>query len=335
MKRFLILLCLLLCTGCTALPAEERAFAVALGVDHSQDGWQVYARIPTYKSGGGYTTLEGDGDTLTAALASLESASPMHLHLDQLRLLVFSERMARTDALPAALAVFTDRHDLRMQTAAAVTSAEMKSLFEAMEPAAGARLSKSIDVLLETRSQQGTIPDVTLADILRMGERQSPVLIAVQQDGKEVVLSGGWPVGQDGLAADAPITPEEMRLLSLMQGRLRQGTLVLEDGTARVTDASAECTLLEPTLSTARLRLTLRCPSASLTPEALRQSIATACLQVLTRLAADNCDALGLGRHAMRHMQTMADWHALDWPTRFPQIEWTVSVGVTEAVGRD
>ena len=75
MKRIVTLLLALACTGCAALPEEERAFAVALGVSGHQGAWTVYARIPTYQSGGGYATVTGEGETLSHALTAVPSAS--------------------------------------------------------------------------------------------------------------------------------------------------------------------------------------------------------------------------------------------------------------------
>ncbi len=328
MKRILaLLLCTLLCTSCTALPAEERAFTVVLGVDRKDATWHVHARIPTYQTGGGYTTLSAEGATLAHALSALDDAAPMHLHLDQLRLLVFSQSLAQSAEFPSALATFSARHDLRMQAAVAVTDAEMPALFEALKPTTGSRLSKSLDVLLATRREQGVIPSDTLADVLRMGERQSPVLLAVSLEGEDITLSGGYPISQEGTAT-APLSPEDMQLLSLMQGRLTQGTLNLPETTLRILDTTTDISLSTPTMRTATVRLTLRCDGSALTEEALRRSIATACLGLLNGLSAANCDALGLGRQAMQHMADSAEWHAFDWPARYPEIDWSVSVGV-------
>ncbi len=331
MKRLLLILCALLCTGCTALPAEERAFAVVLGVDHAQGTWTVHARIPTYQTGGGYTTIGGDGASLPAALAALEGASPMHLHLDQLRLLIFSRELAGTDLLTEAVTVLSSRHDLRMQAAVAVTEGEMKHLMDALEPETGARLSKAIDVLLETRSGQGHIPEAPLDSLLRMGDRQSPVLIAM--DGEKLAFSGGWMVGLDGRVSGEKLEAQDVQLLSLMQGKVQQTPLSLEEGTARVTDVSSSAELSMPDLAGASVRMTLRCTSSTLTAEALRQSLATSCLRVLNRLSAAGCDALGLGRQAVMHMDTMEEWRQFDWPSRYPVIDWTVGVGIREAAG--
>jgi len=327
MKRLLLLLCMLLCTACTALPAEERSFAVALGVSHADGEWTAHARIPTYQTGGGYSTVSGSGKTLEAALSALDEASPMQLHLGQLRLVAFSRELAQSDAFPAAMDALASRHDLRLEAFAAVTESDMQSLMDAMQPATGSRLSKSLDVLIETRAAQGTAIPVTLSDALRMGERQSPVLLNIALEGKDIVLSGGWPVSHSGRAGEA-LTPQETQLLSLMLGGMTSGSLSLSEGTVRLISAKVEAELVLPTMQDASIRLTLRCGASPLTQDALSRAVATACLGVLNRLSGMGCDALGLARQAIAHAEDMAHWHDMDWPARYQDIRWSVSVGV-------
>ena len=331
MKRILVICAIgLMLSGCTALPAEERSFAVALGVEGGQGAWQVHARIPTYQTGGGYATVTGEGDSLSAALAALDAASPMQLHLGQLRLLVFSADLARGKEFALALEEITARHDLRMEAKPAITEADMKSLMDALKPATGARLSKSLDVLMETRDEQGTVIAAPLSEILLMGERQSPALLNISLDGQEASLSGCWPIGTDG-KAQGPLSPEETQLLSLMLGRMKTGTLSLAEGTIRITSAKAEVSLEGPTLQNAAVRLMLRCNASSLSDAAVSQAAATACLGVLNKLSGMGSDALGLGRQALRHAQDMAQWHDMNWPQRYREIEWSVSVGAQPA----
>lgn len=319
-----------LCASCAALPAEERAFAVVLGVGRNGSQWETHARIPTYQTGGGYMTVSAAGETLSAALSALDDTAPMHLHLGQLRMVVFSRELAQSPDFMTALTELSDRQELRLQAAAAVADADLNALLEAMKPATGARLSKSLDVLLDTRIAQGVIMPSQLADVIRMGERQSPVLAAVTLDGQQVDVSGGYPVSQTGQAGEL-LSARDIQLLSMMTGQMSSGTLSLPEGTVRIIAASSETELTMPAMQSATARLTLRCDDADMTQEEVSRAVASACLSVLNKLADANCDALGLGRQAIRHMTTMTEWHELDWITRYPQIEWAVSVGAQPA----
>lgn len=331
MRRMLcLLLCLLGCTACSALPAEERSFVVALGISGGDGAWTVYARIPTYQPGGGYATVTGEGGTIRHALAALDAAAPMQLHLGQTRLLVFAADTARTQALPEALAALAERPDLRPEAYLAVTEADMSALMDAMKPAAGQRLSKALDVLVQARIDEGTTLCATVAETLLMGERRQGSLMNVTLEGESVSIAGVWPVSADGRVT-ASLPPEDTQLLALMLGRLTSGTLSLTEGTLRLTDASVETELSLPTLQEAAVRLRLRVNASPLTEEAVSQAVATACLGVLGRLSAMGCDALGLGRQAIAHVDDMAEWRAMDWPAIYRDMVWSVSVGVTGA----
>ena len=71
-----LLLAMLLLTGCSALPEEDRAFAVVLGLDKQGDAWRAWARIPSYQQEGGYLTLSAQGRSLGEVMAQLEAALP-------------------------------------------------------------------------------------------------------------------------------------------------------------------------------------------------------------------------------------------------------------------
>lgn len=322
MKRMILFVALLmLCTSCTALPAEERAFAVALCVEKAED-WRVRGRIPTYQTGGGYLTVTGEGDTLAAALADMDAAAPMHVNLSQLRLLVVDAALADSGELPAVLHALAERPDMRLQCAVAASDAPLKAVAEALKPAAGARLSKALDLLLDARAEQGAILHTTLADVLRMGERQSPVLIALMLEEKAIRLTGS--VLMDG---GSSLSSEETALLSLLLGSTKALRLTLPGVSADVRDANARIRLSED-FRTASVTLTLRTTASSVTADGLESILAQELLILLTRLSAEGCDVLGLGRKAILRMHDMAEWQDLDWPKIYRSLRWEVNIRV-------
>ena len=323
MRWLALLLLLPLLTSCTALPAEERAFAVALMVDKRDDTWRVHARIPTYKTGGGYVTVRGEGASPDAALADMDAAAPMHIHLSQLRLLVLDAALGG-EAYAVMLAL-TDRADMRPQCAVAATEDPADAVMEALQPATGARLSKGLDVLLDTRTAQGGILPSPLSRIVRMGERQSPVLTAMTVTDGAIDLAGGWAMGAAGLI---PLTAEETALLALLHGDVKDVTLRLSGGTAHVRDAAVKAVLQSDERSV-HVTLTMTAVASALTSGGLEAALAEDSMMLLARLYREGCDALGLGRQAILGASDMAGWHAMDWPGVLPQLQWTVSVGVS------
>ena len=334
---------LLLCASCTALPAEERAFAVALGVSESSGTWEVSARVPTYQGGGGYLTLTAQGHSLREALAVLDATAPMQLHLGQLRVVVFSQGVAESTSFWNTLAELAMRREFRLQAQVCVTEDEVSDLLDKLEPATGSRLSKSLDVLLETRVEQGVIPLAVLSDVLRRGERQSWLAVhvaledtaGVAQPGMDasagtqsasgtgkVQFGGGWLIGQDG-SAHGRLTAAEMQLLALMAGKRPKGTLALDDGTVTLIDASSKVKLRG---STVTCDMSVRYTDSVMTDAGVQHAVTEACKDVLNKLAAAGCDALGVGRQAIRNVADMAAWHELNWPIRYPQLDWQLTV---------
>lgn len=355
-RRLCLLLAALLLGGCSSLPGEERAFAVALGIDRSGAGWEISARIPSYQAEGGYLTLLAQGASFEAAMADLNASAPMTLHLGQLRLVIFTRDAAETSGFDTVLDRLTEDASVRLQASVCVTEEPLQRVMDALSPQTGSRLSKSIEALLETRQKLGVIPDTTLSSIRRMGERQQPVLIrltlaqdessaggdkavpgaaedqAAKPDTMEggsssasvVQLSGGWLLGADGVVHGALTAPEQ-QVLSLMAGAFRQGYLALPEGAVELLDAKSAVTLRQ---GAARCRVQVRLGVSALAEEAAVAALTRAIEAVAVRLAEANCDALGLGRQVIRTSRTMAEWRALNWPARYPALPWIVSVEV-------
>ena len=312
-----LLLAMLLLTGCAALPEEDRAFAVVLGLDGQGDAWRAWARIPSYQQEGGYLTLSAQGRSLGEVMAQLEGAAPMVLHYGQLRMMVFSRELAESAGFPGVLDALASRNGVRNQAALAVTEDDMASLMDAMEPPTGTRLSKSLEGMMAARREQGVIPDATLAGLRRMGERQQPVLMGVMmEDGMQ--LSGGWLFDADGRLRDS-LSAAEQQLLSLLSGSFHRGTLSLGEGTLTVTEADSRVRLVGgEAVCSVRLRYT----SSSFSEEGASQRLDAALSALTAKLAAAHCDALGLGRQAIMGCGNLEAWHSLGWQARYPALRW-------------
>lgn len=324
MKRALCLLLIcLFCTGCSALPPEERAFCVVLLVDGGAQECTVRVRIPTYQQNGGYQTLSATGATLTDALRTLESAAQMRLHWGQLRLIVLSRAWAAEIPIVRTLSDLSGVENLRLHASVAVTEEDTTALAEKLVPENGTRLSKSIDVMVQARHEQGVIPTCAASMLLRFGSRQSPVLCGAESTTEGFLLSGAWLTDADGLVRDF-LTPEETQILLLMQGKLTRTQLLLPEHAIHLTETSTSIRLTE---DTAVCRVNLRYDRADLTPQAVSAETAQACMDVLNRLQqAAGCDALGLGRKAIWSAWSMSDWRNSDFPVRLQNLRWTVEV---------
>ena len=320
-KLVAFVLCALLLTGCTALPGEERSFAVALGIGKQGDVWTAGARIPTYQSGGGYATLMAEGASLGESLAKLSAQAPMELHYGQLRLLALTKQAADSGPIPELLAALAERGEVRPQAAVCVTEEDIKVLLDAMKPATGSRLSKSLEAMVQARQTQGALPESTLSGVVRMGERQQPVLMNAALEGETVQLAGGWMVGGGQLKSSLSST--EMQLLSLLMGRWKQGTIALENNTLTLLDADSSIRLEGGRV---HCKVQLRYGASTMTEEGVQQAVAQALRALTAKLADANCDALGLARQAVTAYATMAQWRDANWAGVYPALEWEFAV---------
>ncbi len=344
-KAMAVVLATLLLGGCSALPGEERAFAVVLGISENGGVWEAGARIPTYQTGGGYLTISARGNSLGEALALLNASAPMELHYGQLRMLLFSKGIAQSAQFPELLRALAARGEVRAQAALCVTEDNVPDVLDALEPATGSRLSKSLEALMTSRQMVGVAPVITLSDWLRMGDRQQAVLMnaamepqtanavpgmdeaagtqAVKGAGK-VQLSGGW-LADAQEKVQGNLTAMEMQLLSLLQGKLRQGTLSLPEGTATLLEASSSVKLKDQEV---HAKLRLRYSASNLTEDGLTQALLSALHGLTGKLAAAGCDALGIARQAMAGCADWSQWHALNWSEKYPALTWRFTIEV-------
>ena len=327
MKRLLaLMLSMLLLSACSALPAEERAFAVVLLVEAAGNGLQVHGRIPAYKADGEYLTVTGKGTSLAAALADMDANSPMRVHLSQLRLLILHENLGQL--LPVVLQAVADNREVRQACMAAVTASETDAVMKALKPENGVRLSKTLDVMANARTAQGVIPSATLEDICRSGRRVSPVFVRLAEEDGEISLSGGWMTDENNHLAGV-LSERECLLLSMLRDGKGERFLTLDEGYARLRDVRVQVKL-SGDMHAAQVMMTADLMEASLPAEELQSALAQALMTLLERLSRSGCDALGLARQAVTHVPDAAAWDALAWQERYRLLVWSVSVGVNK-----
>lgn len=329
MKRWLVLLCAaLLCQSCAALPAEERCFVVALCMDAADGQVSLAARVPGYRSPGDYETVEATGASLPDALAQLEAAAPMQLHYGQVRLVAASERMAAAGMLLPALRELAQLPFFRGDAVVCVTEKEPKSVCDALNPLTGTRLSKSLDILLETRREQGTILSASISETLLMDGRQCPTAVALdvqeaeKQEDSTVSMEGVWLMDSSGSARQR-LTGQQTQLLALISGKLKEGAIPLGNTALPLQNIRVQLSISQ---GQPLLRLSVKHGQTALSDAEMAEMLAQEIRQVLDLLAKSNCDALGLARKLMSRYQTAEAWEAAQWPALYPLMDWRVEV---------
>lgn len=342
----MLVLCCILLSGCSILPGEERAFPVCLGLHAAGGTWQASIRISTYTSPGQYMTVTASGKSLAEAMTLLDASAPIRLHYGHVRLIVFSHELASSNQLKEAVDGLSRLGTFRADALLCATQDDIPALFDEMNPATGTRLSKHIEVLLASRIGLGVIPDTTLGSWRSMGERQSPLLTAVAlagddasagmtsfaddiAGGMKVQFGGAYLVSQAGKVTGS-LTMAEHQILRLMQGSLDKGALTSGDHALTLLESSAK-TELDATQNAALLTIRMRYMHADQSEDDVRKTVTEDASAVIIKLAAANCDALGLGRQAMMTTSDWAQWRQLSWPERYPSLTWRVAVDAVSA----
>lgn len=328
-KAWSLMLCLLLLGGCTALPAEERSFAVVLGIDCQEEEWHTYTRVPTYQTGGGYATVSGKGASLGDAMADMNGTSSLALHLGQLRMVIVSEAMISAGLLPEVLTFLCDRSDTRLQAWVCAADEDVQPLMDGMTPATGTRLSKFIESFIMTRREEGSAMPVTAGELYMMEARQTPVLPLLSMKEKELTLTGGLPLTLNSRAGSR-LTNDEVQLLAIMSGQTRQGDIRLGSGTARLMDTSAEIRLAGDHAA-ASVQLTMRLDMPEERCKSQEVDTALRLRTLLSGLTGEGCDVLGLGRKAALGAVSAAELREMDWPAVLRNMRWTVSLALQPA----
>lgn len=318
MKKLLILLLILPLAGCVSR-IELSTMAICLGIDGGEDGLTLTVKFPDYSDGkDGYKLVSAQGGTWQEAVSALYAAAPASLHFGQLREVVIGQGAFDFYA-PRDLLGWTDQlPGMRSHALTAVCPGTAQAHIEGMQPAIGKRLSKYLDIALSHIEAEGRIPATALSCAVRdlSGPWRSPLLAWTE--------GGAYALGsrQNGL-----LTPEQVQLFRLITGESQQyrlqGLGCSLRGRARL---GVETENGQDTLQL-RLPVTLTYsvyenPPAPGAENLLQQQIA----ELLGRLQALGCDALGFGCMAVRRYDTLAAWLQSGWPERFCQARISVTV---------
>ena len=205
----LLLLCLLLLTGCSGgMEIESGLFVLSMAVDPAPDGnltVTVKALSGTQEAGGGmdaspgadsedasaapsaaespepgYIVLSATAKSCLQALNLLSATTPRTLNLSQLKEIVLNETFARTQA---TLSILKEIHSLYRAGGDAIvviTPDHAGDFIRRQRAVLGVRLSKYLQVLFEHFSEIDTIPpDAQLSSVIAAMESSSRDAAAV------------------------------------------------------------------------------------------------------------------------------------------------------------
>lgn len=191
-----LLVCCTLLGGCGGgREIEEYLFPIMLGLDAAGDH-QIQLTVKALsgnegasgstsaaEKGGdtGYITLSATGHDYVQALSLLRATIPRTLNLSQLREVVISQTLARSQAI-APLLTDVLRYDQANGNATLIICAgKAQEVLEKQQAYVGTRVSRYLEILLSQYQEKGTIPRATLLSASRAfsGDTIAPAAVYV------------------------------------------------------------------------------------------------------------------------------------------------------------
>ena len=182
MKSVCLLTAMLLMAGCSQIEqVENQAYAVAMGIDRTEEGgMEITVTLPQIAasggegeesggSGGKYFQVSVQGTNYESAIEKLGWAVPRNLNFSQLKAVIFARSLAESDAFSKLIKSVVQTERLFTAAYVVVCEGKAKDFISGMKPAMGNRLSADITAMFDHYTEHGLIPGTTLADLYYRG----------------------------------------------------------------------------------------------------------------------------------------------------------------------
>lgn len=306
----------------------------------------------------GYIVMSATAPSCLRALELLSATTPRTLNLSQLKEIVVSETLARTQA---TLSILKEIHSLYRaggDAVVVVTPDDAGDFIRRQRAVLGVRLSKYLQVLFEHFTEIDTIPpDAKLSSVIAAMESGTSDAAAVYAAGNSfdsaIVLSGAPETDRlpghlprtspaqneylgsavfSGPQMTGVLTGDETGLLCLLMGKARTRTFTLNGAQYKANVATRVTRKIDKStgaLSVAiRMNLTRIAGENAQTAEDIARRIETGAASLLQRLQTLNCDAVGFGKIAVRGSLTIGEWERRNWKLSYPSLPVRVTAQV-------
>lgn len=290
----------------------------------------------------GYIVLSATAPSCLRALSLLSATTPRTVNLSQLQEIVISRTLAETDATLSILKEIYAMYRANGEAIVVVTPDDAGDFIRRQRAILGVRLSKYLEVLFDHFSQIDTIPpDAQLAAVISAMESSVTDATAVYAAGNAfdstLLLSGAADLDRlpghlprtspaeneylgtalfSGARMTGTLTGEETGILCLMMGRAQRHSAFIGNAQYAVSLPTRVKRTLEADGALGvrvHMNLTHVAGVRENTQADIAAQIKRACVDVLLKLRAASCDAVGFGRLAIRRHLTIADWEAQNW----------------------
>ena len=339
--------CLLLC-GCQRTgEVENQAYVLVLGMDRAEDGLlRLTARIPKVgksnepsgeASGGGkYLTFTATGPDWPQARDALERVTPRPLNLSHIEMLVVSRALASEAGFPALAGHVAETPHLYTTACFVVCEGDANAFVSVQEAAVGERLSAELKAMLTHYSDEGYIPDCSLAEYCYATQSfySDPAAVFARSGNDSQPMRQryeGAALFREGVCA-VILDTDETRLLELILGKSKALPLALDGRTVELTTErrakrrvtpSGSGDLLEADLSFSTLD-NVSVADISTLEDRLRSLI----VDLIVKCQRASVEPFGFSERVAAGYATVQEWLASDWRSRYAAADVRVNVHI-------
>lgn len=372
MKKALFLIILIISTlslcGCyDAQEIDKSAYVIALGIDHGNNNYNYTFQIssPLAMGGGGEVTSMGDSEkntrvenivigakSLSDARTYLNNFLSKKINLSHLKIIIFSEDIARTGLKPHLPFLLRER-EIRPNTRLAISASTAENFIKGINPALEANTAEYYDLVFENGgafappktlwefvNEQETFSSAlpkgvisSISESVEFSENNSPQRLSTSKS----EFSGLYLLKDYRL--EGVLTNEQSKFFGIISGAINETEFSIFDGEEphsikifsngkgkfriRNSDASTTVSCILKT------DVELNSSSPTITPDIIKNHIETETLSLFNQLKKSNCDILFIGNNIKRKCKTIPEWEKLNWNEKFSSIYFLPEITVT------
>lgn len=376
MKKALISVILILSTllsGCQKYrEVENLAYVIVLGVDLLDNGdIQIAALIPKI-TGEPSSDSEGAPDsghrvyaaaekTFDAALERLRWVVPRNVDLSQVKLIVLSERLARSGQFMSIAYSMMDTYHLYTAARLAVCAGDTLKFIQSETGLLGSRIATDLEAMFDHYANHAFIPDVQFADVFykSVSIYSDPLAIYSTSGPAEEVEAAAALIAPQTNDREGDVQPQINRFLGscvfkksvmvgtlsaeetlfckLLRGKPQSFPLLLGIETLYLSMAMPPMievdTDSDPVQIRIDLQLSLQTRSERVDTDVIRALLTNQMLAAIDRCKRMGVEPFQFAEVAARNFLSIGDWLAYDWSARFPDSEIELNIEIRDQAG--
>ncbi len=361
----IILLSVMLCGCANIRKLENQAHAITMGLDMKDGQITMTVQVPTIggegSSGGGdeesgqsskYLTYSATASDFPAAYNLLSATLPQQLNLTQLKSIIVSEALAKSDRFLTIAREIMHIYALSGSAELIISGTDAKKIIENQKPYIGTRLSVSVPAMLEYYTRNGYVPKTSMSlAYAGMKSMYSTAMTAYVNEPHgntgESMLAG--ELNREGenkneYMGSALFDREKMvgildgretQLAHLLSGKNIDATWLTSDTSLRLTENHKPRIGVDMSDGNLTLDILIRLSVTALIDlpdiESLENELEANFMQLIKKCQELKVEPFGFADKAVTSFKTIDEWRKYDWVEMFSKARIDLRVEATPA----